>query len=373
MGEAKGFQQEKDAHKLQSRRSTYAEMDMCNSGSGRENSDEKKDQCRSRSPQREHSSKRRKRTAFLDKHERYKENHKSVVQGYNAKYCSHSHDSGEDSFKEHDRYFLKSHHKFEEMNGLEDHERRKKKHKTEEDLSRQKKGEAFFHEQGKSEKKYKSKSHGQNGKGHRSSDWISDNTDYDEERSNNPSCEDSYDKHGIDTQERYGGRYCSADLGSDKNSCENTSQHSKYHNERKEFDRYSSRHRRNHVSHDHELEGTKGRVRKQESSDQRFSSDESSDDQKTTDKGPGCEETQYCLIDNGSSQSFRKHSRSGKKGKHHRREEECNGTKEQSSSYDSDILESNRRAYKQQSRSQTRIHSSRSSRSERSHRSIEDS
>ncbi|XP_019704241.1 uncharacterized protein [Elaeis guineensis] len=383
-------------NRYHSRRSIDGETDVRDSVSIREDPGIKRDQYSRHSIRREHSYRRRKEIAFLDKHEQSEENNKSEV-----RYCSPSHDSGEDIPKTRDGDFLERHWKYEEKNSVDD--RYKRKHQTTEDLSRKKGKRTYSIGRSKPEKHHKSKSHK---KEHGSSDWHSG----DDNNKRVPSVRPSSDKSGavlkID-EERYNGGYsseCSDDFGSTRDSSIYRTKKEHHLSEKREYDRYNSQHHKSHKSYYYKSDGENSKMRKQRTESQKDSFNDSSDDWRSTGTNSDHEDTDDHLPSNSSrpyrkhgrsgrkrkhrpgrdssndsaddrrstgtnsdhedaddhlpsnsSRPYRKHGRSGRKRKHHPGKDEYRKYDEEISNSDSDSPELTRRAYKKHSRSRTPI------------------
>lgn len=282
---------------------------MQHSVSIREDPDIKRDQCGRHSIRREHSYRRRKEITFLGKYEQSEENKSEV------RYCSSSHDSGEDISKTRGGDFLERHWKYEEKNN--DDGRYKRKHQTTEELPRKERGRAYSIERSKPEKHHKSKSHEVHKKEHRSSDWHSG----DDNNNRMPSIRPSSDKTGgvlkID-EERYNGGYhseCSDDFASTRDDSIYRTKKEFRLSEKKGYDRYNSQDHKSHKSHNYESDGENGKLRKQRTGSQRDSLYNSSDDWKSTDTNSDHEDTDDRLPSN-SSRPYRKHGGSRRKRKH---------------------------------------------------------
>ncbi|RWW57877.1 hypothetical protein BHE74_00035304 [Ensete ventricosum] len=245
---------------------------------------------------REQSSRRSKeKPTFVEKHERSKE-----YDMFHEKHRSHCYDSGKDIYKVKDKDFLKKHQKYEE-NYYDDRESYKRKHR--EDPLGRKRVKPYVNEHMKS-KEYKSRIQEQL-KHAQFSDYTDDDRELSDGHSNSLSSDKSSHRLSID-EERYNGRSCSDDLGSDVDPSRRiTSQHSGCLTESREYDRRSK-----HKSHDYEIDGHSSKFGKPNNHHLRVSSHDL--DRKARSEGSDLEDADAHLPYSRSSRE-KKHDRSSRK------------------------------------------------------------
>ncbi|RZS12056.1 hypothetical protein BHM03_00043431 [Ensete ventricosum] len=268
--------------RYRSRRSD-SELDECDNDSTAKN-------------RREQSSRRSKeKPTFVEKHERSKE-----YDMFHEKHRSHCYDSGKDIYKVKDKDFLKKHQKYEE-NYYDDRESYKRKHR--EDPLGRKRVKPYVNEHMKS-KEYKSRIQEQL-KHAQFSDYTDDDRELSDGHSNSLSSDKSSHRLSID-EERYNGRSCSDDLGSDVDPSRRiTSQHSGCLTESREYDRRSK-----HKSHDYEIDGHSSKFGKPNNHHLRVSSHDL--DRKARSEGSDLEDADAHLPYSRSSRE-KKHDRSSRK------------------------------------------------------------
>ncbi|URE11617.1 Zinc finger C-x8-C-x5-C-x3-H type (and similar) [Musa troglodytarum] len=272
-------------------------------------SDSELDELNNDSPaknRREQSSRGKEKPTFVEKHERSEEYDK-----FDEKHRSHCYDSGKDIYKENDKDFLKKHQKYEE-NYYDDRE--SYKGKCREDSLGRKRVKSYVNEHMKS-KRYKSRFQEQQ-KYAQFSDYTDDDRELSDGHSNSLSSDKSSHRLSID-EERYNGRSCSDDLGSDIDPSHRiTSQHSGCLTKSREYGRRSK-----HKSYDFEIDGHSSKFGKPNDHHLKVSSHDL--DWKARSEGSDIEDADARLPHSRSSRD-KKHDRSSRKRNLHPKKDEDN-------------------------------------------------